>query len=455
MTKNQKYLVAVLLVLSACLTACAGAPSADVPAPMDLDAQVGEAILDANAGQYPPSDYATEAHVTLRTVEGGDTVTVYAMALYLEFTYTDDDLTVSGGSHMPVAITFEKNAQGGYDLKEYWMPRDGTYYAASIEEKFPADIVADALDAQQYVLAETQECYARAVAHGEVDTDAILGDLIETIASSPAEASNPGAYIDAHAYEYRELLYYGDATLRYASARFLTGDQTDLQSQILLAAMRELLGDEAPRIPEAGTAQVWFDQWKDQAVSMLNANSMAYMEEHYPKTALMLMIASSASDDAASDTAVTTIDEVRSILALPDNPLEFVKDGSMINSPGADLNVAIYRDSQGRTYSFAPETGRVVEIDARATLPPKSAGTDSEPVLDLEKIVYTYAQSLLPNFEARQSTLSYETSAKGDNYFFTWYGEMQPGDMNRPFMQFGLQKDGTLFAYYNTLNLEN
>jgi hypothetical protein len=377
------------------------------------------------------------------------------VALYLEFVYADDGLTVSGGSHMPVAITFKMNADGVYELEEYWMPRDGTEYAASIEEKFPADIVADALDTQPYVLAETQACYADAVAHGEVDTDAILGDLIESIASYPAEASNPGAYIDAHAYEYRELLYYGDATLRYAYARFLAGGQTDLQSQILLSAMRELLGDEAQCVPEVETAQACFDQWKNQAMSLRDANSMAYMEEHYPKTTLMLVMASSASDDTASDMAVTTIDAVRSILALPDSPLEFVKDGNMINSPGADLKVAIYRDSQGRTYSFAPGTGRVVEIDARATLPPKSGDTAPEPPGDLEKMVYAYAQSLVPDFKARQLTLSYEAGAKGDHYFFTWYGEMQPGDMNRPFMQFGIQKDGTLFAYYNTLELSD
>ena len=88
-------------------------------------------------------------------------------------------------------------------------------------------------------------------------------------------------------------------------------------------------------------------------------------------------------------------------------------------------------------------------------LPARSTETDSEPALDLEKIVYTYARSLSPDFETRQSTLSYEASVKGDNYFFTWYGEMQPGDMNRPFLQFGINKDGILFAYYNTLNLGN
>lgn len=290
MTRNLRIFTLVLLLMGLGMAACKGAPVGDDPNKTDLDAYVGEAILQANAGQYPPSDFATQAHVTLKTVENGDAVTVYAMALYLEFVYADDGLTVSGGSHMPVAVTFKKNSGGAYELEEYWMPRDGTEYALSIKEKFPADIVADALDAQQYVLTETQACYANAVAHGDVDTDAILGNLIETIASEPAEASNPGAYIEAHAFEYRELLYYGDATLRYAYGRFLAGGQTDLQSHILLSAMRELLGDEDLDTITAGSAQDWFDQWKDQAVSLRDANSIAYMEENYPKTALMLEI---------------------------------------------------------------------------------------------------------------------------------------------------------------------
>jgi hypothetical protein len=455
MTKDRIFFTTILLVISAVLASCGGVPSAEMPAPVDLDAQVGEAILDANAGQYPPSDFATQAHVTLKTVESADAVTVYAMALYLEFSYAEDGLTVTGGSHMPVAITFRSSAEDTYEVVEYWMPRDGTEYAASIKEKFPADIAADALDAQQYVLAETQACYANAVAHGNVDTDAVLGNLIEAIASSPAEASNPGAYIEAHAFEYRELLYYGDATLRYAYARFLAGGQTDLQSQILLSAMRELLGDEDLNIPSKDTAQAWFNQWKDEAISLLDANSMAYMEENYPKTALMLAIDSAASDDTAAESALAAIDEVRSVLSLPMGPLVFVKDGGMLNSPTGALKVAIYQDPEGRQYSYAPETGRVVEIDARATLPERSAETASEPAMDLEEMAFAYARSLVPNFEARQSSLSYEAGGKGDSYFFSWYGEIQPGDMNRPFLQFGMSKDGILFAYYNTLDLKD
>jgi hypothetical protein len=221
-------------------------PDADTT---DLDACVGRAILNENAGHYSEGDFAAESHVVLKTEESGNTATVYAVALYLEFTYEDTGFSVASGSHMPVALTFEKDTQGQYELIEYWMPREGTEYAPSIEEKFPADIYREALDTQEFIQAGMQDCYAQAIEYGDVDTVPIIAGLLETICSSPAESSDPGAYIEAHAYEYRELLYFGNATLRYAYERFQAEGQTDLQGQILLLAARELTGDEDLEYP--------------------------------------------------------------------------------------------------------------------------------------------------------------------------------------------------------------
>lgn len=253
----------------------------------NLNDCVSNAIITANTDQYHRGDFAAEAHTVLKTVESGNTTTVYVMALYMESGYANGGFTETGGSHMPAAITFEKNATGKYTLKEYWMPKDGTYYAPSIKKKFPADIYEDALDTQKYILAQTQACYAQAVKHGKVNTDAVLSKLVETVCSSPAEASNPRAYIDAHPIQYRELLYYGDYTLRYTYAEFLKGGQTDIRGQILLSAMRELLGRENIE-NDIGPAQKWFDKWKDNAVRLYDANSMEFMEKHYPKTAILL-----------------------------------------------------------------------------------------------------------------------------------------------------------------------
>ncbi len=67
----------------------------------------------------------------------------------------------------------------------------------------------------------------------------------------------------------------------------MKGGQTGLRGHIMLAAMRDLLGGEDMGL-KSGTAQEWFDAWKDHAVSLLDANSMDFMEKDYPKTAILL-----------------------------------------------------------------------------------------------------------------------------------------------------------------------
>ncbi len=256
----------------------------------DLDASVSEAILSSHKGNYKSGDFMAESHVTLKTVENESVVTVYAMVLYIQFEFSDGKLTEGSGGHMPAAITFERNAAGEYALKEYWIPKDGGLYLPSLREKFPADIL-DALDTQKYITAQTRACYAKAVEYAKIDTDAIIEKLFETICSSPAEASNPGAYIDAHSIDFRELSYYGEYTLMYVFSKFLKGGQTGLKGHIMLAAMREIIADELPEFGLENTAQAWFDAWKEYAISMQDKMSSDYMEKNYPNTYMMLILA--------------------------------------------------------------------------------------------------------------------------------------------------------------------
>jgi len=253
----------------------------------DLTECISDAILRANANRYRSGDFAAEAHTVLKTVESGDKITVYAMALYQEFGYAGAGFAGTGGSHTPVAITFTNNAAGEYEPVEYWTPQDGSGYAPSIKAKFPADIYADALDTQKYILAHTQVCYAQAVEYGAVDTGAVIDKLLATICDSPTPMSNPGDYINAHRTEYQELLYYGNYTLQYGYAEFLRSGQTDLRSQIMLAALRELLGGEAISF-EAGTAQEWFDAFRANAEALRRQNGDAFMAKNLPRTWLLL-----------------------------------------------------------------------------------------------------------------------------------------------------------------------
>jgi hypothetical protein len=223
----------------------------------DLDACVSDVIFSTTAG-FTGGDFAAEAHTVLKTVERGSETTVYAMAMYMEFSFADGELTEEGGCHIPVAVTFTKNDAGEYILKEYWTPLDGSGYGPSIEEKFIADIYEDALDTQKYAVAHIQSCYAQAVAYGHVDTDAMITGLLETIVSSPAHMSASQAYIDAHVGEYRQLIYLGEYTLRYCFALFQQGGQTGLEGHIMAAVCRDILGEAGDTGLPAGTGQEWY-----------------------------------------------------------------------------------------------------------------------------------------------------------------------------------------------------
>jgi hypothetical protein len=149
------------------------------------------------------------------------------------------------------------------------------------------------------------------------------------------------------------------------------------------------------------------------------------------------------------------INKIRKALELPDLPVEFVETTGMGNSPSGNLSVDVYQDSEGRKYSVEPKTNQVVEIDARSVLASIPADAPALPPEEIKTKVMAYVNAAVPDFASLQTSLQYEQGGKIDNYFFVWYGNSIPGAMSRPFLQIGIHKSGVLFAYYNTLNVEN
>jgi hypothetical protein len=127
-------------------------------------------------------------------------------------------------------------------------------------------------------------------------------------------------------------------------------------------------------------------------------------------------------------------------------PFEFIETTTMLNSPNMDLTVALYQDSERRSYFVDPQTNRVVEIEARAVL----SSISPEAVLLSEETLSAKAEeiarSVVQGFDTLRAGLFYEEGAKGNHFFFTWRAADSPGAMNKPFMQIGLHKSGVLFV---------
>ena len=263
-----------------------------------LTKAIHEAILSENKPSKPDGLYHCASFVLLDQQELSGTpavgssdhtrlVTVYGLALHQGFGYSGGTFHDAAGSHIAVAITFEV-VDGKYALKEYWTPRDGSYYVQDIRDKFPDEVEDEALDTQRYILAQKQECYDQGVRYGGVDTYSAVEHLFEVIESSPTTSSRPADYIDAHPIEYRELMYYGDYTLQYIFSKFhLEGNQTGLRGHL----MRAVLDDLAPEVQlrlYAETGQEYFDEWRAGAIRVSEQHDMDWIKENQPAIWLFL-----------------------------------------------------------------------------------------------------------------------------------------------------------------------
>ena len=235
-----------------------------------LDAAIYAAILEQNAPSYPDGsdvaccDFVTLEELSVTPLVGDETHTIilYGWELYQQYAIDEMGIQLVRGSHVPVALTFELD-ENGYQLKEYWQPRDGSYYVSDVRSKFPSHIVDDGLDSQKYITRQMQSCYKQAIEFSGLDTDAVVGNLLDTICSSPTTSSNPQDYIDAHSWEYRELLYYGVFTRNYCFGRFIKGNETGLKGKIMAIVCEELLQTKGMLPVDAGTAetgQLWYEK---------------------------------------------------------------------------------------------------------------------------------------------------------------------------------------------------
>ncbi len=274
-------------------------PDAAATTLSEEQAAIRQAILKHNRSADPTGlvSCASFAELACIVVDGSDfsEYTHYGWALYNEYRVTDSGLKTVSGGHVPVAITFREGPSGTLTLEEYWEPRDGSYYAPDIREKFPAHIAENALDSQKFILQQTQECYAQAIASTGLNTDKVIGTLIETICGSPALSSNPGDYIAEHPIEYRELTYYGRYTLKYCFARFEEGGETGLADQIMAQACEDIAvgWGEEPLVfstPDNGvfTGQMWYSAFKNNAQSLLEQYREIELAERYPASYLLL-----------------------------------------------------------------------------------------------------------------------------------------------------------------------
>ena len=104
----------------------------------------------------------------LRITKGKGKTTVYAWVYYAEYSFDGTDVKMESASHIPTAVTFDTSADDSdsstYDVIEYWIPRDGSYYAKDIREKFPMLLWGKAFDVSGASL-QKEKCLQKELQH--------------------------------------------------------------------------------------------------------------------------------------------------------------------------------------------------------------------------------------------------------------------------------------------------
>jgi hypothetical protein len=164
------------------------------------------------------------------------------------------------------------------------------------------------------------------------------------------------------------------------------------------------------------------------------------------------------SDPIVADVAVTEaprpdlsqdLECIRVFAGDPDLEVEFREATLMINSPSADVEVRVYQDGWGRSYSLDPSLCEVVEFSFEGAQPPLG-----EPMTLAE--LRAMAEALFDQYAVANAIsdadLVYEEAIKNEeNYFFRWQAVDADWLYNPPIFQVGLRVDGLMIFYLNSL----
>ncbi|MGN0518424.1 MAG: M56 family metallopeptidase, partial [Acutalibacteraceae bacterium] len=119
------------------------------------------AIANENYSEHYDGQFSTCAYDIFETKKSFSETTVYALVLYEEFKLENGNINIVSGSSGPVVLTVDTSDRGEsttYYVKEYWTPRDGSYYSNDIKEKFPKKMWSKVFNVSENIDSLEKQC---------------------------------------------------------------------------------------------------------------------------------------------------------------------------------------------------------------------------------------------------------------------------------------------------------
>jgi len=164
----MKFLVLLLSILF--LTSCnndigiiggADGPTSIIVSEKSLDDMVSNALLSNNKGKYADGECIAEGHIILGSDVKDKETFVYALTMYGEYGFQDNNFVkVSGSGTIPAVIVLSENDE----LNRIDWPEDGSKNVESIKELFPKEYHSRVLsikDKDTEELEKQEKAYAQ------------------------------------------------------------------------------------------------------------------------------------------------------------------------------------------------------------------------------------------------------------------------------------------------------
>ncbi len=158
--KPTFWIIVVAIALSIIVAVCFLTNPTSVTLNDELAVFIDMQIAKQNYSEEHTGDnFIAASYEVLGVDKSANETTVYMWVLYEEYSFEDGKTKLETGSHIPTAITAKRTGEHGhYELVEYWTPRDGSFYADDIREKFPWHLHSKALDPQRYIKEQKEFC---------------------------------------------------------------------------------------------------------------------------------------------------------------------------------------------------------------------------------------------------------------------------------------------------------
>ena len=158
--KPAFWIIAVAVVASVVLAVCFLTDPSSVKS-KNMQEFLEEQIIEHHRGGYSDGEFCCTEFKVLGSEKHKEDITVYMLVLYQEYDKINGKVEHVSGAYIPTAVTV-RDENGELSLVEYWEPRDGTYYANDIKDRFPLLSAIKALNGDHYIEKLEANCQKKA-----------------------------------------------------------------------------------------------------------------------------------------------------------------------------------------------------------------------------------------------------------------------------------------------------